>query len=549
MSTLLLNHLWQSTLFGTLAAAAAWVLRREGAHVRHGIWLAASLKFLLPFSLLAALLPHPDASQSATDSGVQILLAVQAFGAPVATQPDAITTYAASYISAEVLLFAIWAAGASALLVRSLAKWLDIRAVARAARPLALDAGIPARSTRALLEPGVFGFFRPVLLLPEHIARSLPPAQIEAIIAHELAHVRRFDNLTAALQMLVETLFWFHPLLWWIGRRLVEERERACDEAVLRAGIDRKTYATAIVNVCKLCQRVPLACAAGVGGGRLTLRVRAILDQPLVHALGRAKRALLGSAGAVTVAALLAAGLTNESAAGASPALDVQPDGPRFARVVVAPADAAAPPNMARVGYVSGQFIAAQVSLKQLIAFAWSEAEAVPISGGPAWVDTALFNVYAATADAGDLPAERVRAMVRALLVDRFGLRLRQESIPVYILQGPPEGARKEKEPRQSKQAVPAAEPLTQRGDWLIGSGATTGQLAAALSRHLSSVVLDHTRLRGTYDFRLKSEPGVDADALARQLRRELGLTLKSFPRQQLIIEQAERPAASADSI
>ena len=59
--------------------------------------------------------------------------------------------------------------------------------------------------------------------------------QLEAVIAHELCHVRHRDNLIAAIHMFVETVFWFHPLVWWIGKRMVEERERACDEEVLRA--------------------------------------------------------------------------------------------------------------------------------------------------------------------------------------------------------------------------------------------------------------------------------------------------------------------------
>jgi uncharacterized protein (TIGR03435 family) len=136
--------------------------------------------------------------------------------------------------------------------------------------------------------------------------------------------------------------------------------------------------------------------------------------------------------------------------------------------------------------------------------------------------------------------------MLQALLADRFGLRLRGETQPVYLLQGPRDGAAKGWPPQQSKRTGPTADALIERGKWLIGSGATTTQLAAALSRHLGSPVLDHTSLRGTYDFRVKSAPGVDADALARQLSRQLGLTLRSFPRNMLIIEQAERPTVSA---
>ena len=69
-------------------------------------------------------------------------------------------------------------------------------------------------------------------------------------MAHEVCHVRRRDNLTAALHMLVEAAFWFHPLVWWLGARLVAERERACDEAVLRLGRRPEAYAEGILKVC-----------------------------------------------------------------------------------------------------------------------------------------------------------------------------------------------------------------------------------------------------------------------------------------------------------
>jgi len=110
------------------------------------------------------------------------------------------------------------------------------------------------------LEPGVFGVREPVLLLPEGITDRLTAPQLEAIVAHEMCHVRRQDNLTAALHMVVEILFWFHPLVWWIRARLVAERERACDEEVLRATAKPAVYAEGILNVCKFYIESPLVC-------------------------------------------------------------------------------------------------------------------------------------------------------------------------------------------------------------------------------------------------------------------------------------------------
>ena len=101
------------------------------------------------------------------------------------------------------------------------------------------------------IEPGVFGVFRPVLLLPEGIAQRLTPDQLRAVVAHEMSHVRRRDNVANAIHMLAEALFWFHPLVWWIERRLLDEQERACDEEVLREGGDPQVYAESIMRICE----------------------------------------------------------------------------------------------------------------------------------------------------------------------------------------------------------------------------------------------------------------------------------------------------------
>jgi beta-lactamase regulating signal transducer with metallopeptidase domain len=100
------------------------------------------------------------------------------------------------------------------------------------------------------MEPGIFGLVRPALLWPQAISARLEEAHLEAVLAHEVRHVRRRDNLTAVFHMLVEAIFWFHPLLWWLEKRLVEEREYACDEEIsLRCG-QPQIYAESILRVC-----------------------------------------------------------------------------------------------------------------------------------------------------------------------------------------------------------------------------------------------------------------------------------------------------------
>ena len=153
--------------------------------------------------------------------------------------------------------------------------------------------------------------------MPAGIASHLAPAQLDAILAHELCHWRRRDNLTAVLHMLVEVLFWFHPLVWWLGGRLVVERERACDESVIQSGRDREIYAEGILKVCQHYVELP-SCAAGVSGGLLKKRIEGIMTNPILSKLPIAKRCLLSSAALIVLATPIALGLTGR--AGAAPA-------------------------------------------------------------------------------------------------------------------------------------------------------------------------------------------------------------------------------------
>jgi hypothetical protein len=147
-----------------------------------------------------------------------------------------------------------------------------------------------------------------VILLPESLAAKLSRAEIDAILAHELSHLRRHDNLLAAVHMLVEALFWFHPLVWFIGARLVEEREQACDEAVLGGSRRPLDYAQAILKVCRLYVRSPLPCASGVSGADLDRRITAIMTRRDVDEVDPRKILLLAGLGAFAVIAPLVTG-------------------------------------------------------------------------------------------------------------------------------------------------------------------------------------------------------------------------------------------------
>ena len=167
---------------------------------------------------------------------------------------------------------------------------------------LSLAVPIRVMSCPKRLEPGVFGIFKPVLLVPEGITDRLSPAHLQAVVEHEMCHVRRRDNLATAIQMTVETLFWFHPLIWWIRLRLIEEQERACDEEVLRLGSDPQIYAESILKICELYLASPLICVAGITGSNLKKRIEAIMTNRITHQLNQTRKVLLAAAGMLAIA-------------------------------------------------------------------------------------------------------------------------------------------------------------------------------------------------------------------------------------------------------
>ncbi len=305
--TNLLNHLWQSTLFAAAAGLLTLALRKNRAPVRYWLWFAASVKFLIPFSLLVTIGSQFEWRAAPAAAPAQFFSVVNEISQPIALPAQ--LPRPAKEPEAPTVLLGLWLCGVSVVAYAWARQWLRVRAALRVASPLHLTLPIRAMSSPARLEPGVFGVFRPVLLLPEGITDRLTPSQWNAILAHELCHVRRRDNLTAAIHMAVEAIFWFHPLVWWIGKRLVDERERTCDEEVLLAAGDPQDYAEGILNVCKLYVESPLACVSGVTGSNLKNRIRAIMTERVAGDLNFAKKLVLTAAGMAALAAPIGVGI------------------------------------------------------------------------------------------------------------------------------------------------------------------------------------------------------------------------------------------------
>ena len=213
-----------------------------------------------------------------------------------------VTTAAARASVLPAIVWTLWVCGFLGIGASWLLRWRRVAAFVRAGSPANIGLAIRAVTSPAFIEPGIFGVFRPVLLLPEGITERLTPEQWKAVIAHELCHVRRRDNFVGVLQMFVEAVFWFHPMTWWIGKRIFEERERACDEEVLVQGNEPRVYARGILKVCELYLESPMPCMAGVSGSNLRMRIEAILNQTIVKNLNGGTKALLAAAGLFAVA-------------------------------------------------------------------------------------------------------------------------------------------------------------------------------------------------------------------------------------------------------
>ncbi len=306
------NHLWQSTLFAVSVGCLTLMVRHNGARIRYALWLAASCKFLVPFALLSAVgarIPSPLGQAQAPHALLtvsQMALHFTPFSAAAAAP------LAPQAVSGEVILIvleALWILGTLAVLARAFAQWLLVRRALRQSTPTEQAFLVPVRASPSQLEPAIVGFVHPVLLLPEGLDQCLAPEEIRAVLAHERCHVAWKDNLAAALHMLVEALFWFHPLIWWLGARLVAERERACDEQVLADGHSPVSYAEGILKVCEHYLGSRLSCVAGVSGANLRQRIEVIMSNPIIEKLGSIRKLLIIVTAAATIIAPVAVGV------------------------------------------------------------------------------------------------------------------------------------------------------------------------------------------------------------------------------------------------
>lgn len=290
----LLHSLWQATLLGTLAALGFYLLRRQSAQSRYtlgvlvlGTQILASVAtylYYLPSSIerlaTSSLIPNSSAGT------------LMGFSQAVAPLPTLLKMqlWIATHLHELVVC---WLIGVGILLMRFAGGWLYLERLRFVSQPvknavwhtrfgilmakLNIGRAVDLRETARIVTPMVVGVLRPVVLVPIGLMARLSVQQVEAILAHELAHIRRHDYFVNLVQSFVEVVYFFHPVLWWLSNRIRAEREHCCDDLAMAVCDDRLSLAHALVRVAEFRHESSLVVAFAANKPLLLRRVRRVL--------------------------------------------------------------------------------------------------------------------------------------------------------------------------------------------------------------------------------------------------------------------------------
>jgi beta-lactamase regulating signal transducer with metallopeptidase domain len=292
----LVHFLWQGAVVGAVLAVALAFLSKASARARYAVALAATaalalwpLATVLGFSSLEV---PPAISAAAAPAPVLDPTAASSPAAPPVTSggltslAGAVEPYlpwiAAAWATGVVVLAAVHLGGLARLrrfrqgCARPLPEELQKR-LAQLAGRLGVARAVGLYQSAEAAVPMVLGWLRPMIVVPASTLAGLTPQQMDAVLAHELAHVRRHDYLVNLLQTVVETLLFYHPVVWWVSSVVRRERESCCDDLAVAACGDRLGYAKALATLEEL--RSPSFAMAATGGS-LLFRVRRIVGLP-----------------------------------------------------------------------------------------------------------------------------------------------------------------------------------------------------------------------------------------------------------------------------
>ena len=286
-SEALLHFVWQGLVVAVLLWMALFCLRKRSAEERYAascgaLALMAALPAVTTWLLYAPASPVPHEAAGSGAISAAIHRASTVLGGASSSWALKAHTWALPVWAFGVMVFSlrmVWGCAQVSRLRRSGAPATE--PIAAMIHGLAGRIGL-LRPVRVIISaasdgPSVVGWIRPLVLLPASAIAGLTPDQLEAVLAHELAHIRRHDYLCNLLQMVVETLLFYHPAVWWVSARIRRERELCCDDLAVRACNDAFCYARALTTLEKL--RAP-AMVLGSTDGPLMYRIRRIVGVP-----------------------------------------------------------------------------------------------------------------------------------------------------------------------------------------------------------------------------------------------------------------------------
>ena len=533
----LLHFLWQGTLIAAVYAAAR---RLRTPQIRYALSCVALASMVLAAFATFAVLGNLDGAPELAFTAPVPLSSGTANAVPLSL--PAITTAVWSDNIIPWLVMA-WFAGAMVFCVRLAGGWIvAARMQSTLVRPAPahwqrtldeISARILiSRPVRLLVSalvqvPTVVGWFRPVVLVPIGALAGLPPEHVEALLAHELAHIRRHDYLVNVLQSIAEAMLFYHPAVWWISNHIRNERELCCDDVAVAVTGDAFIDARALADL-ELHRPAHFLPALAATGGELASRIARLLG---VHR-SDTRRASGPALVAVGTMILITAAATFAQQAAPKPTFEV-------ASIKPSP-----PENVGVQSYVKGdRYTAMTATLRDLISFAY-RLRSFQISGGPAWASSAAYNI-SAKMDPGAKPDESL-LMMQSLLADRFKLKFHRitKDRAGYALVVDKSG------PKLTESKNPGPGLGHGRGN-LYGRGADMATLVKSLAEQLDSPVANRTGLKALYDFTLTWTPDEEAAAsmgpsLFTSLQEQLGLRLepvKNVPVDILVIDSAERPS------
>lgn len=593
----LIHFLWQGLLIAVLyAAARRGAFRNATPNARYLLACAALTTMMLAplatWSLMAPARPVPSS-------------VITTYGVPAAspdptaaniTLPPSVRDTLSGVQSPQYLPYIVlfWFTGAMVFWTR-LAGGLVIAARMRSVRvrsappewqhalkELSVRIGLSA-SVRLLVSalveaPVVVGWLRPVVLVPVGVLSGLPVAHLEALLLHELAHIKRRDYLVNILQSAAEALLFYHPAIWWVSGHIRAERELCCDDVAVSIGGDVLSYARALAQL-ELSRPAPYA-AAAANGGSLADRIARLLGQPRPSVRSGLGPCVLALAILLVTAAV---GLFGQSGANSAfQAVSIKRNTANWSEPTHHPMG---------VGLQPTGMNAANASLRLLIQFAYADhasTHSLPLPasvvvGGPEWIGSIRYDI-AAQSPSNANPAQSWTAL-QALLADRFKLKLHRETreLPVYQLAAAMNGvkmpAAKEVDcvsfpPGTPPRHVPGkvdcgyvSGPFSEFGAShlrLTGSKVRIMDLIKELTVLLDRPVLDKTGFKSEFDLNLiftrdtslmglprlggprGSTPPTDSSlpSLPAALEQQLGLKLApaKHPIEVLVIDHAEQP-------